>query len=77
MQSFHLILYQKTYINLLYLERHKYRFGNIYTWTDGLAMGSPLNPTLSNFYMTHAESSVFNNFAKPSIYANILTIFSH
>lgn len=38
--------------------------GRIYTQTDGIAMGSLLGPTLSNFCMTHVENKIFNNFPK-------------
>jgi hypothetical protein len=35
--------------------------GSIYCQKDGLAMGSPLGPTLANFYMCHIENQVLQN----------------
>lgn len=48
-------------------------YGNVCKQTDNVAMGSPLGPTLSNFYMAHVENKVFNNFAKSMIYAISMT----
>lgn len=41
-------------------------YGNIYTETDGIALGSPLVKILSN---DPVENKIFDNFTKPSIYA--------
>ena len=43
--------------------------GNIYKQLDGVAMGSPLGPCFSNFYMGSLESKIFQNSnLKPHIY---------
>lgn len=52
-------------------------YGNIYTHTDGMAMGSPLDLTLSNFYMTHVENKVFNNSPNPQYMPDTLMTFSY
>lgn len=41
--------------------------GNIYTQIDGVAMGSVLGPTFSNFYMANLENKIFNSTKKPYI----------
>lgn len=41
----------------------------IYEQVDGVAMGSPLGPTLANIFLNHIESSLFNN---PSIQQPLL-----
>ena len=39
-----------------------FSFNNtIYKQTDGVAMGSPLAPTLANFFMGHLENKLFSN----------------
>ena len=33
--------------------------GNIYIRIDGISMGSPLGPTIYEFYMSHIENKIF------------------
>ena len=47
---------------------------NLYQQIDGVAMGSPLGPTFSNFYMGNLENTLFdeNNICKPPIYCRFV-----
>ena len=42
----------------------------LYTQIDGVAMGSPLGPTLANFFLAHFETTLIDKFSgvKPKIY---------
>ena len=43
--------------------------GNIYIQIDGISMGSPIAPTISEFYMSHIENKIFEtNKTKAKIY---------
>ena len=42
--------------------------GKIFTQTDGISMGSPLEPSISEFYSPHIKSKTFNTIKKPKIY---------
>ena len=43
--------------------------GELYVQTDGVSMGSPLAPTLANFYMCNLENKAFTELTiKPKIY---------
>ena len=43
--------------------------GNIYIQIDGISVGSPLGPTISEFYMSHFENKIFKTiFTKSKIY---------
>ena len=43
--------------------------GSIHQQIDGVAMGSPLEPTFANYYMGHLENKIFSNQElKPKIY---------
>ena len=42
--------------------------GNMYCQTDGVAMGSPLGPTLANIIMGYLEQEYFCNNKKPLMY---------
>ena len=52
--------------------------GNIYSQIDGVAMGSPLGPLFSNFYMCHLENRILSQYSsetKPTIYCRYVEIF--
>jgi len=44
--------------------------GDLYQQINGVSMGTPLGPTMANFYMSHLENSLFENnpSLKPPIY---------
>ena len=44
--------------------------GKLYTQIDGVTMGSPLGPTLANFFLAHLESKLFlkNEQMHPNLY---------
>ena len=47
----------------------EFSFNNfIYRQIDGVAMGSPLGPTLANIFVWYYESKLFNKISKPTIY---------
>ena len=42
--------------------------GNISIQIDGISMGSPLGPTILEFYMFHIENKIFKTITKPNLY---------
>ena len=56
--------------------------GKLYTQTDGVMMGSPLGPTLANFFLAHLESTLLSrdDLVKPKLYLryvdDIFAVFS-
>ena len=60
--------------NLLYICTTKTPFsspkGDLYQQIDGVSMGTPLGPTLANFYASYVENKVFDNnpSLKPKVY---------
>ena len=45
--------------------------GNIYIQIDGISMGLPLDPTISEFYMSHIKNKIFKTIiTKPYIYVH-------
>ena len=60
--------------NLLYICTTKTPFkspkGHLYQQIDGVSMGTPLGPTLANFYTSFVENKVFDNnpSLKPKVY---------
>ena len=56
--------------------------GKLYTQVDGVTMGSPLGPTLANFFLAHLESKLFhkNEQTYPKLYLryvdDVFSVFS-
>ena len=46
-----------------------YPNGKLYKQIEGVAMGSPLGPTFTNFYMGNLENIILSNDQKPYTYA--------
>jgi len=48
--------------------------GQLYQQVDGVSMGTPLGPTLANFYMSHLENNIFsqNLIVKPTVYCRYI-----
>ena len=44
--------------------------GHLYKQIDGVAMGSPLGPTIANFFLANLEMEMFKktNLIKPTVY---------
>ena len=45
--------------------------GNLYTQVDGVTMGSPLGPTLANFFLAHLESQLFAESKDKTLYPRL------
>ena len=56
----------KSLIKLATLDTHFIFNSIIYEQTDGVAMGSPLAPTLANIFLNHIEQSFFNQTTVPT-----------
>ena len=66
-----LALQKSSFIKLMNLATSEIEFsfsGEMYRQTDGVAMGSPLGPTLANILMGYLEESYFQNNQKPLVY---------
>ena len=48
--------------------------GDLYQQIDGVSMGTPLGPTIANYYMSYLENSIFTNTPsmKPYIYCRYI-----
>ena len=55
----------------------EFSFNNImYRQIDGVAMISPLGPTLANTFVGYYESKLFNEISKPTVYCYVDDPFS-
>lgn len=59
----------KTLFNQMHTQSPSYEHhSKIYTETNNISMGNPLDPSFSNNYMSYEENVIFKKVAKPKIY---------